>query len=185
MQPSSDSLVIRTFTSEQWDGLGNPKPVNVFAGMDGKRLCIGFVVFAILANLVGFWLALMVFAVIAVIVAVNRSRANVSPQQHFVNALMEDVNDTVVEVTGNREARLSVNDVVALRQSGYGMPLPVNGVSGLHLGVVSDAPRQERIAAIARVSDRAWTTRVVVSASAPDYGTASFDRLLKATLETD
>ncbi|MEV7571499.1 hypothetical protein AB0P28_00215 [Pseudarthrobacter sp. NPDC089323] len=153
--------------------------------MDGKLLCIGFVVFAILANLLGFWLALMVVAVIAVIVAINSAKGNLSPQQHFVNALMADVNDTLVELTGDREARLSVNDLMALRQSGYGKPLPVNGVSGLYLRVVSDAPRQEHIAAIWRVSDRVWTTRVLVSASAPDYGTDSFDRLLKAAIETE
>ncbi|TLM81953.1 hypothetical protein FDW83_14580 [Pseudarthrobacter sp. NamE2] len=185
MQPSSDSVVIRTFTSGQWDGLSNPRPVNVFAAMDGKGLCIGFVVFAIFANLAGFWLALLVFAVIAVIVAINRTRGSLSPQQHFVNALLADVNDTLVELTGNREAILSVTDLVALRQSGYGMPITVNGVSGLSLSVVSDAPRQEHLAAIARVSDRVWTTQVVVSASAPDYGTASFDRLLMATVATD
>lgn len=185
MQPSSESMVIRTFTSEQWDGHGDPKPLNVFAAIGAKRFWIGFVVFVILASLGGFWLAFMVFAVIIMIIGITNTRGKLSPRQQFVNALMADVNDSVLELTDNRNARLSVKDLVALRQSGDVMPLPVNGVSGLYLGVLSDAPRQERIAAIARVSDRVSTTRVVISASAPDYGTASFDRLLKAAIETD
>lgn len=185
MQPSSESLVIRTFPSGQWDVRGNPKPVNAFAAFGGKRLAVGLIAFVILANLGGFLIALLVLAVIGFIVLMTRAKGKLSPQQQFANAVLADVNDCVVELTGNEDARLTVKDLVALRESGEDMPLPVNGISGLSLRVLSDGPRQERVAAIARVADGAWTTRVIVSATAPDYGTASFDRLLAATLDAD
>lgn len=37
----------------------------------------------------------------------------------------------------------------------------------------------------ARVDDRVRTTKVIITATPPDYGTASFDRLLQATLDAD
>lgn len=185
MQSSSESLVIRTFTSAQWDVRGNPKPVNVFAAFGGKRLWVGLIVFVILVNLVGFPLALIGLALMGLVMLMMRTTGRASPQQQFVNDLMADVNDCVVDLTGNKNHRLTVKDLVALRESGEDMPLHVSGVSGLSLRVVSDGPSQERIAAIARVADGVWTTRVFVSATAPDYGTASFDRLLKAALEGD
>ena len=186
MQPSSENLVIRTFTSGQWDVRGNPKPVNVFAAFGGKRSWIGLIIaFVILARLGGLGIALLVLVVIGLIVLMTRSKGKLSPQQQFVNDLLADVNDCVVELTGNKDASLTVKDLVALRESGGDMPLPVNGVSGLSLRVMSDGPRQERVAAISRVADRVWTTRVIISASPPDYGTTSFDRLLAATLDDD
>jgi hypothetical protein len=107
------------------------------------------------------------------------------PSQKFVNDLMADVNDAVVELTGDPTSGLSAKDLGALRDSGRHVPLSVNGVSGLYLRVVSDRPAGERLAAIARVDDTVRTTRVTVVATAPDYGTASFDRLLHATLDSD
>ncbi|MGX1162130.1 hypothetical protein FBY31_3815 [Arthrobacter sp. SLBN-100] len=185
MQPSSESLVIRTFTSGQWDVRGNPKPVNVFAAFGGKRLWVSLIAFVILANLGGLLIALLVLAFIGLFILMTRTAAKLSPQQQFANDLLADVNDCVVELTGNEDSRISVKNLVALRESGDDMPLPVNGISGLSLRVVTDGPRQERVAAISRVADRVWTTRVIISASPPDYGTASFDRLLAATLDDD
>jgi hypothetical protein len=78
-----------------------------------------------------------------------------------------------------------VIDSPALCESGRHVPLPVNGVPGLILTVVSDRPTGERPPIIARADDRVYTTRVVLTATAPDYGTASFDRLLQAALDAD
>lgn len=185
MQPSSESLVIRTFTSGQWDVRSNPRPVNVFAAFGGMRIWVGPIAFVILVILGGFWIVLIVLAIVGLVVLMTRTTGKLSPQQQFIHDLLADVNDSLIELTGNRDARLSVKDLVALGESGEDMPLPVNGVSGLSLRIVRDGPRQERVAAIARVTDRVWTTQVMVSASAPDYGTASFDRLLAATLNAD
>ena len=182
MQPSSENLIIRAFTSGQWDVRRIPKPVNVFAAFGGKGLLIGLIAFVTLANLGGFWIAFLVLATVSIIL-MTRTTGKATPQQHFVNNLLADVNDCVVELTGNKDARLTVRDLVALRESREDMPLPVSGVSGLSLRVVSDGPRTERVAAISRVADGVWTTRVIVSATAPDYGTASFDRLLAAALD--
>ncbi|WP_142057801.1 hypothetical protein [Pseudarthrobacter sp. B4EP4b] len=184
MQPSTESLVIRSFSSGQWDTFGKPKPVNVLAAFGGNRFWIGFIVFPVLVNLFGFWISLLGLAGIGLVVWMMRTPRTLSHQQQFVSNLLADVNDCAVELTGDKDARLTVKDLLALRKSGEDRPLPVNGVSGLSLRVVSDGPRQERVAAIARVADGVWTTRVIVSATAPDYGTASFDRLLAAALTT-
>jgi hypothetical protein len=184
-QTQSEKIVIRSFTSAQWDGGNVPKPVNVFARFRGKRLWAGIIAFVILCNLGVFGTVVIVLAVIGLVIAMIRSSGKLSPQQAFVSDLMAELNDTVVELTDNADARLSVKELAALRDADRDIPLPVNGVSGLNLRVVSDRPGAERIAAIARTDDRVRTTKVIVTATAPDYGTASFDRLLQATLGSD
>lgn len=184
-QALSEKIVVRSFTSAQWDGSNIPRPVNAFAKFRGKRLWAGIIAFVILCNLGVFGTVVIVLAFIGLVIAMIRSAGKLSPQQAFMSDLMAEVNDTVVELTDNADARLSVKDLAALRDSGRDIPLPVNGVSGLNLQVVSDRPGAERIAAIARTEDRVRTTKVIVTATAPDYGTASFDRLLQVTLDAD
>jgi hypothetical protein len=96
------------------------------------------------------------------------------PSQKFVNELMADVNDPVVEVTGDPNVSLSAKDLRGLRDSGRHVPLPVNGVAGLKLRVGSGS-----------VGTKVQTTQVTVVATPPDYATASFGRLLQATLDAD
>lgn len=184
-QTHSDRLVIRSFTSAQWDGKNSPKPVNVFAPFRGKRLWAAIIAFVILCFLGIFLRVMVVLAFIGLVLALIRFARKSPSQRAFITDLMSEVNDTVSELTDNASAKLSVKDLLALRDTQADMPLSVNGVSGLNLRVVSDRPGGERIAAIARTDDRIRTTQIIVAANAPDYGTASFDRLLQATLDAD
>lgn len=106
-------------------------------------------------------------------------------RQKFADELIADVNETIVGLTGDATAGLSRKTFESLCSSGGRIPLPVNGVTGLELSVISDRPAVERMAAIARVDATVRTSHVTVFATPPDYGNASFDRLLQATLETD
>ncbi|MET4589770.1 hypothetical protein [Arthrobacter sp. 754] len=184
-QTHSNKVVIRSFTSAQWDGRSNPKPVNAFAPFRGKRLWAAIIAFVLLCFLGFFLRVVMVLAFIGLVIVLIRFARRPRPQHAFVSDLMADVNDVMSELTDNSNTGLSVKDLAALRDNEVEIPLPVNGVSGLNLGVVSDSRGGERIAAIARTDDRVGTTRIIVTATAPDYGTASFDRLLQATLNAE
>ncbi|MGY3380896.1 hypothetical protein ACVWYS_002853 [Arthrobacter sp. TE12231] len=171
-QSPSEKFVIRSFTSEQWDGRSNPGPVHILKRFSRKRLLVGLVVFVILLGLGTFGAVILTLGVLGIVFKWLVSGDK--PSQKFVNELMEDVNDALIELTGDPNVSLSAKDLRGLHNSGRHVPLPVNGVAGLELRVGS-----ERLAAEVR------TTRVTVVATAPDYGTASFDRLLQATLDAD
>jgi hypothetical protein len=92
------------------------------------------------------------------------------------------VNEVVLELTADKTKQLSAENFRSLL-SGGSRPLPVNGVSGLHLKVVggpSPKPKQNALAKPEEVT----TTHVVLAATPPDYGIGSFDRLLE-TVTTD
>lgn len=184
-QPPSENRVIGSFTSQQWDGTSNPKPASVLSGLRGKRLWGAIIAFLIVANLGALGTVAIVLAAIGIVTAMIITSGRLSPQQALVNGLMADVNDTITGLSDAADGALSVKDLGALRDSGRHIPLPVNGVPGLSLCVVSDNPHGAHTAAVSPAGDTVRTTRVIVSAAAPDYGTAGFDRLVQATLDAD
>lgn len=79
---------------------------------------------------------------------------------------------------------MSAQQFRSLIENGEPLPLPVNGVPGLELSVVSEQPPvQVRNPAVTRVNNVVRTTHVVITATPPDYGVTSFDRLLAAATE--
>jgi hypothetical protein len=181
-RPRSEERVIRRFTSAQWDGQQGPGSINIFAKLRARWVLLGLIIFVVLANLGAFGAVVIVMGVVILGVKTLSAASKSSPRQKFVTDLMADVNETIIELTGDPNASLSVDDLRTLAQKGQPLPLPVNGVPGLDLRVVSDRPGEDRVAAIARVDDTVRTTRIIVTATAPDYATASFDRLLQATV---
>lgn len=185
MLRSPETWVIKSFTSDQWDGRNTPEPIRILAGMPREWQWTGLIIVIVLANLGAFGVVVLVLGVISLLLKASISANSPSPRLKFTGDLMTDVNEAIVELTGDPSGTLSAKELETLRQTGQTVPLPVNGVSGLELSVVGDRPAGERVPIIARADDRTYTTRVVITASAPDYGTASFDRLLQATLDAD
>lgn len=182
----TEKRVIGSFTSEQWDCRNIPEPIRILAGMPKKWKWIGAGVVFVLGNMGAFGAVILVFGVIGLLLRASRSAGRHSPRERFAEDLMTDVNEAIVELTGDPNGALTAKDLRTLRETGQQIPLPVNGVSGLDLSVVSDRPAGQRAPVIARADDAAvYTTRVIVTATAPDYGTDSFDKLLKATLDSD
>lgn len=178
----TEKRVVRTFTSAQWDGKRGFKARSLLAKFTAKRFLVGLAVLAILTRLGAFgWVAITLGVGALLLWTLSEDKV----RQKFADELIADVNETVVGLTGDATAGLSGKTFESLCSSGGRIPLPVNGVPGLELGVISDRPAVERIAAIARVDEAVRTSQVTVFATPPDYGTASFDRLLQATLETD
>lgn len=180
-RPGSEERVIRRFTSAEWDAQQGPGSIDFLAKLRARWVLLGFIIFGILANLGAFGAAVIVVGAITLFLYANKS----SSRKAFVRGLLADVNETIIELTGDANAGLSVKDFRDLAQKGQPLPIPVNGVHGLNLQVINEGPVQNRVAAVARSDDTLRTTRVVVTATAPDYATASFDRLLQATLDTE
>lgn len=180
-RPGSEERVIRRFTSAEWDTQQGPGSIDFLAKLRARWVLLGFMVFGILTNLGAFGATVIVVGAIMLFLYANKS----SPRKAFVKGLLADVNETIIELTGDANAGLGVKDFRALAEKSRPLPLPVNGVHGLNLQVVNEGPAQNRVAAVVRVDDTLRTTRVVVTATPPDYATASFDRLLQATLDTE
>lgn len=178
----TEKRVIRIFTSAQWDGQRGYKARSLLANLTAKRFLIGLGIFAVLTNLGAFGAVAITVSVVALLLWILSED---KVRRKFADDLINDVNETIIGLTGDATAGLSRKTFESLCSSGGRIPLPVNGVPGLELNVISDRPAGERIAAIARVDETLRTSHVTVFATPPDYGTASFDRLLQATLDAD
>jgi hypothetical protein len=178
----TEKRVIRIFTSAQWDGQRGYRAKSLLAKLTAWRFLIGLGIFAVLTRLGAFGAVAITVGVVALVLWILSED---KVRWKFADDLVADVNETVIGLTGDATAVLSRKTFESLCSSGGRIPLPVNGVPGLELGVISDRPANERIATIARVDETLRTSHVTVFATPPDYGTASFDRLLQATLDAD
>lgn len=180
-----ESRVLKAFTSEQWSG----RPANDVGSMFFGFAVIGAVVGLILMIFVpvlrgggAFTLFTAAFAVVFTVLAI---RGKASAERKFLEGLTGTVNEIIVGLTGNIANELSVKQFRSLIETGKPLPLLVNGVPGLELQAVREKPpAQSRNPAIKRVDNVVWTTRIAITATLPDYGITSFDRLLAAATES-
>jgi hypothetical protein len=195
--PKPEQRLLVTFTSQQWSG----RP-----GMDASYLCLGlgFVGFVVCLVLMIFFaglrdpgaaaLFIVGFAVaLTTLIVVAKS----SSEKKFLICINQSVNETILELTGNPDDRLSLRSFRRFIEHEQRIPLPVHGVQGLELVVVREgesAVAGRKHAAQSRTAPPSpssihpplvTTTELMIAVMPPDYGTTSFDRLLKATLDTD
>jgi hypothetical protein len=123
--------------------------------------------------------------------------AKSSSEKKFLIGINQSVNETILELTGNPDDRLSLRSFRRFIEHEQRIPLPVHGVQGLELVVVREgesAVAGRKHAAQSRTAPPSpssihpplvTTTELMIVVTPPDYGTTSFDRLLKATLDTD
>jgi hypothetical protein len=147
----------------------------------GDKPIIKFVTFTILAVIL--WLILMIFmpalrsvgpastftAVFAAILTIP----TVAAQRSLLRGLAKRINDTLTELTGSSDDKISTKQLRKLIKSGEQLPLLINGVPGLRLHVKRVASAKE---------DGSEKLLAVISVAPVSSGTASFDRLLEAAL---
>jgi hypothetical protein len=180
--PRTEHLVICSFTSQEWTGRPDDGAGATFVrfAVVGFVLCLFLMLFVPLLRVVGFTMIIVTF--FATICTALSIRAKASRERAVLQRLTATVNEVVLELTADKTKQLSAENFRSLL-SGGSRPLPVNGVSGLHLKVVggpSPKPKQNALAKPEEVT----TTHVVLAATPPDYGIGSFDRLLE-TVTTD
>lgn len=184
--PKPEQRVLHAFTSEQWSGQPAKDGGSMFVGsaIIGAVLCLVLMIFVPgLRSGGAFTLFTAAFAVLFTALAI---KGKASAERKFLAALTATLNDTIAGLTGNIEHRLSAQQFRALIENGAPLPLPVNGVPGLDLQAIREKPAvQPRNAAGKRVDNVAPATRIVITATPPDYGITSFDRLLAAATEAD
>ncbi|MCO4261499.1 hypothetical protein NG697_00840 [Pseudarthrobacter sp. MDT3-26] len=184
--PKPEQRVLHAFTSEQWSGRPAKDGGNIFVGsaIIGAVLCLVLMIFVPgLRSGGAFTLFTAAFAVLFTVLAI---KGKASAERKFLAALTATLNDTIVGLTGNIEHRLSAQQFRALIENGAPLPLPVNGVPGLELQAIREKPAvQLRNAAGKRADNVAQATRIVITATPPDYGITSFDHLLAAAVEAD
>lgn len=179
--PQPEQRVLRAFTSDQWSGRPAQDGGNLFVGLAviGAVLCLVLMIFVPgLRSGGAFTLFTAAFAIVFTVVLI---RGKASAERKFLEDLTATVNDIIAGLTGNIAQALSAQQFRALIENGEPLPLLVNGVPGLELSVVREQPPvQVRNSAVKRVDNVVRTTRVVITATPPDYGITSFDRLLAA-----
>lgn len=147
----------------------------------GDKPIIKFVTFSILAVIL--WLILMIFmpalrnAVPASIFIAGFASILTIPtvvaQRNLVRGLAKRINDTLTELTGSPDDKISTKQLRKLIKSGEQLPLLINGVPGLRLHVKRVASAKE---------DGSEKLLAVITVAPVSSGTASFDRLLEAAL---
>lgn len=172
--------VLTTFTSEQWSGRpGHDRFSRLIGnGLMGLVLCLILMIPVPFLRNPG---AVFIFtAIVAILFTAVSIRTKSSSENEFLQELTAEVNETILQLTGNPKDQLSVEDFRRLIESGESLPLPINGLSGVDLRVIQKRTEQVREPGVNRYPNVITTTRVVLTVTPPDYGIASFDRLLAA-----
>lgn len=176
--------VISSFTSEQWSGRPAKDGGNMFVGFVVIGAVLGLILMIFVPGLRGGGALPLFTAAFAVIFTVLAIRGKASAERKFLEGLTATVNDIIVGLTGNIAHQLSADQFRALIEGGKPVPLLVNGVPGLELQAITEKPPvPARNPAVKPVTGVAQTTRIAISATPPDYGITSFDRLLAAAAE--
>lgn len=172
--------VLATFTSEQWSGRPGRDAFSRFIGngLMGLVVCLLLMIpVPFLRNPGALLLFTVLFAALFTTVSV---RTKFSTENHFLQELTADVNETILQLTGNPKDRLSAEDFQTLIETGDRVPLTINGLSGIDLRVIQKRTQQVQEPAVRTDAKVTTTTRVVLTITPPDYGIESFDRLLAA-----
>jgi hypothetical protein len=195
--PKQEQRLLLSFTSLQWSG--RPAKDAIYSclglGVIGFFVCLVLMIF--IAGLRDPGAGSLFIAVFAVGLTALAVWAKVSSEKKFLTRIHQRVNETILELTGNPNDRLSLPDFRKFIENERRIPLLVHGVPGLELRAVRHGespaigPKQPpphrtapRTSSTAR-TPVVTTTQVVIAITPPDYGTASFDRLLQATLDAD
>lgn len=179
----TEQQVICTFTSREWTG----RPADGAGTTFGRFSVVGLVLCLFLMLFVP-WLrnlgAMMLFvAFFATACTALSIRAKDSRERAVLQRLTATVNEVVLALTADRAEQLSAENFRSLLIDGGSRPLPVNGVTGMHLKVVRGSSPKPKPNAGPK-PEEVSTTHVALEATAPDYGIGSFDRLLE-TVTTD
>ena len=172
--------VLATFTSEQWTGRPGKDVVSrlIGNGLMGLVVCLLLMIpVPFLRNPEALVLFTVLFAVLFTTVTV---RTKFSNENQFLQGLTADVNETILQLTGNPKDQLSVDGFQTLIDTGNRLPLTINGLSGIDLRVIQKRTQEARDPAVKRDAKVTTTARVVLTVTPPDYGIESFDRLLAA-----
>ncbi|BCW38203.1 hypothetical protein StoSoilA2_42590 [Arthrobacter sp. StoSoilA2] len=147
----------------------------------GDKPIIKFVTFSILAVIL--WLILMIFmpalrnavpaSIFIAVFAAILTIPTVVAQRNLVRGLAKRINDTLTELTGSPDDKISTKQLRKLIKSGEQLPLLINGVPGLRLHVKRVASAKE---------DGSERLLAIITVAPVSSGTASFDRLLEAAL---
>lgn len=172
--------VLANFTSEQWSGRPGQDAFSRFIGngLMGLVVCLLLMIpVPFLRNPGALILFTVLFAALFTTVTV---RTKFSNENQFLQELTADVNEAILQLTGNPKDQLSVEDFQELIETGNKVPLTVNGLSGIDLRVIQKHAQQDGDPAAKWDPKVTTTTRVVLTVTPPDYGIESFDRLLAA-----
>lgn len=172
-EPQPVQYELASFTSKQWSGKPAEDLPSMFFGSGVIALVLCLILMIPLSGLRNVGAATLFIAVVSIALTAVSVYGTATSERAFLRGLSERVNGTLLELTGNPAQQLSVQQFRALIESGRRLPLLVNGVPGLDLGVVRERPAK-------RKPKVTTTAHVVLTVTAPDYGIASFDRLLAA-----
>ncbi|WP_426939273.1 hypothetical protein ACQCSV_05615 [Pseudarthrobacter sp. S3] len=183
-----------TFTSQQWSG--RPGQDSVYSclglGIIGFFVCLILMIF--IAGLRNPGTATLFIVVFAVALTIFLVMAKASSEKKFLTGVNQSVNETILELTGNPGDQLSLHDFRRFIENEQRIPLLVHGVPGLEVTAVKDGqstatgrkqPARVQKNPSPRDTPEVTTTRLLITITPPEYGTASFDRLLQATLDAD
>lgn len=179
--PQPEWRVISTFTSEQWSGRPAKDSGSLFVGLAVIGAILGLILMIFVPALRSGGALTLFAAAFAVTFTALAIWAKASAERKFLADMTATVNDIIVGLTGNIELRLSPVQLRARIENGKSLPLPVNGVPGLELQAITKQLQEPaRNPSVKRTDEVVSTTCIAISATPPDYGITSFDRLLAA-----
>ena len=161
----TEEHLLTKFAAKDWTGRPAKGASSIFVGMG----CLTFIVCLVLMIFIVLMrnplVIICVCLVLATLVTVSDIANRGKREKLFLGQLAQQVNEMILEMTGDPAARISVMELRKRIEHGKPLPLRVNGVPGVEFRVDGKAGEERRI--IATVTE-------------PDYGLESFDLLLDA-----
>lgn len=157
--------LLAEFGPNQWTGTPAKDAGHLFlgAGFLAFLVCLFLLIF--IEPLRSFSAVVVVCTLAATVITVADVVVKAKGDKFFLTGLTARVNDSILELTGDPSARVSVAKMRELIEYGPNLPLPINGVPGVELTAEGKILEKKRILAVV---------------TPPDYGLESFDVLLTA-----
>lgn len=194
---SKDHITVAEFTSKEWNNNASFSMLSFFGfslafGVMG--LIVALILMIFLSDMRTLSAVALFSATFGIVFGSIFQKAEQSRGKTFLSDFSTKINVVLTELGGNELQNITPSKLKELIDSGTHHPLNVDGVAGLHLRVhenpiarttsrpapnaLATATAEPRQVEKPRSSSKHW--RVVITTEAPEYGTASFDRLLSA-----
>lgn len=160
--------LLTRFGPNQWTGWPAKDAGSLFLGSGFLTFLVCLLIMILMEPLRDFFVIVGLCTLVATISVVADIVFTAKREKSFLTDLTAQVNDSILEITGDPNARVAVGKLRELIEYGRSLPLHINGVPGVELKVDGKRLEEKRILAVV---------------TGPDYGLESFDLLLEAELQ--
>jgi hypothetical protein len=176
--PQSRKWVIATFTPPQKNGSWLEETRNIFIGFAFVGVLLSLLLMIFIPGLRSVGASIQFSAVFAGFCTLLGIITEAFAKDNSIRSAASTANNVIAALTGTCDHALTVAELKELRYTRDTVPLPIHGVPGLGMRVMQQHPRNAEPQTVTAAANSKGAGHVVITVTPPDYGIASFDRLL-------